>query len=83
MTARTRRWRAPVLLAGLALLLAACGGGSETPTADPGGGDPNQPVTLTWWHNGTADPGKSYYQSVADAYQQSTDWHLRTPPEVN
>jgi raffinose/stachyose/melibiose transport system substrate-binding protein len=70
MTALTRRWRAAALLAGLVLLLAACGGGSETPTADPGV-DPNQPVTLTWWHNATADPGKSYYQSVATAYQQA------------
>jgi raffinose/stachyose/melibiose transport system substrate-binding protein len=71
MTALTRRWRAAALLAGLVLVLAACGGGSETPTAEPGGGDPNQPVTLTWWHNATADPGKSYYQSVATAYQQA------------
>ncbi len=70
MTALTRRWRAAALLAGLVLVLAACGGGSDTPTADPGV-DPNQPVTLTWWHNATADPGKSYYQSVATAYQQA------------
>jgi raffinose/stachyose/melibiose transport system substrate-binding protein len=71
MTALTRRWRAAALLAGVALVLAACGGGADTPTAEPGAGDPNQPVTLTWWHNGTADPGKSYYQSIADAYQQA------------
>lgn len=71
MTALTRRWRAAVLLAGVALLLAACGGGADTPTAEPGAGDPDQPVTLTWWHNATADPGKSYYQSVADAYRQA------------
>jgi raffinose/stachyose/melibiose transport system substrate-binding protein len=68
MTALTRRWRAAALLAGVALVLAACGGGSDAPTAQPGGGDSNQPVTLTWWHNATADPGKAYYQSVADAY---------------
>jgi raffinose/stachyose/melibiose transport system substrate-binding protein len=71
MTALTRRWRAAALLAGLTLTLAACGGGAETPGAQPGGGDPNQPVTLTWWHNGTADPGKSYYQSIATAYHQA------------
>jgi raffinose/stachyose/melibiose transport system substrate-binding protein len=25
-------------------------------------------VKLTWWHNTTADPGKSFWQSVADEY---------------
>ncbi len=25
-------------------------------------------MTLTWWHNATADPGKSEWQKVADAY---------------
>jgi raffinose/stachyose/melibiose transport system substrate-binding protein len=64
MTALTRRWRAAALVAALATVLAACGGGSETPAQT----DPNKPVTLTWWHNGTADPAKGYYQSVADAY---------------
>ena len=45
MTARTRRWRAAALLAGLVLVLAACGGGSETPTAETGV-DPGQPRPL-------------------------------------
>ena len=27
-----------------------------------------QAVTLTWWHNASADPLKSYFQKVADAY---------------
>jgi raffinose/stachyose/melibiose transport system substrate-binding protein len=27
-----------------------------------------QKVTLTWWHNATADPLKGYFQQVADAY---------------
>ncbi|MEP7054888.1 MAG: extracellular solute-binding protein, partial [Actinomycetota bacterium] len=30
-----------------------------------------KPVTLTWWHNATADPGKSYFQGVADAYTKA------------
>ncbi|BEP14981.1 extracellular solute-binding protein [Acidothermaceae bacterium B102] len=30
-----------------------------------------KPVTLTWWHNSTADPGKSYFQGVADAYTKA------------
>ncbi len=36
--------------------------GAPTSAAD------TKPVTLTWWHNATADPGKSYFQGVADAY---------------
>jgi raffinose/stachyose/melibiose transport system substrate-binding protein len=31
----------------------------------------SKPVTLTWWHNATADPGKSYFQAVADAYTKA------------
>src|SRR3954470_19994069 len=25
-------------------------------------------VKITWWHNATADPGKSFWQKVADEY---------------
>jgi raffinose/stachyose/melibiose transport system substrate-binding protein len=28
----------------------------------------DEKVTLTWWHNATADPLKGYFQKVADAY---------------
>jgi raffinose/stachyose/melibiose transport system substrate-binding protein len=38
------------------------------PTSAATGG---KPVTLTWWHNATADPGKSYFQGVADAYTKA------------
>ncbi|EWM17134.1 extracellular solute-binding protein [Kutzneria sp. 744] len=40
-----------------ALLVAACGSSGTT-----GSG------ALTWWHNGTSDPLKSLWQSVADGY---------------
>ena len=41
---------------------------SAAATSAAGGG---KPVTLTWWHNSTADPGKSYFQGVADAYTKA------------
>jgi raffinose/stachyose/melibiose transport system substrate-binding protein len=44
-------------------VLAACSSG--------GGGSSNGGVTLTWWHNGTADPLKSIWQQTADAYHQA------------
>src|SRR4051794_18245550 len=25
-------------------------------------------VTITWWHNATAEPGKGFWQKVADDY---------------
>jgi raffinose/stachyose/melibiose transport system substrate-binding protein len=50
--------------------------GSSTAASTPSGSSPatsagsGKPVTLTWWHNATADPGKSYFQGVADAYKK-------------
>src|SRR3954453_9912677 len=41
--------------------------GSSAPATSAGSG---KPVTLTWWHNATTDPGKSYFQGVADAYKK-------------
>src|SRR4051794_26229321 len=29
---------------------------------------PKADVKITWWHNATADPGKSFWQTVADEY---------------
>ena len=60
-----RRKALGVALASSALLLAACGGSSATPNASSG------KVTLTWWHNATQDPLKSYFQQVADAYTKA------------
>jgi raffinose/stachyose/melibiose transport system substrate-binding protein len=45
-------------------LAAGCGsGGTSAPVASATG-----PVTLTWWHNATADPGLSAWQKVANDY---------------
>ena len=40
--------------------LAAC-----SPSTGENGGD----VTLTWWHNGNAEPLKGFWQSVADEFE--------------
>ena len=51
---------------------AAPGGSSTAPTtsssAPVSSAPADEKVTLTWWHNATADPLKSYFQKVADAY---------------
>lgn len=58
-----------------ALLLAACGGGSEEdPTTSADGtetGESNEPVTLTWWHNGSADPLLTFWEDVANEFEDS------------
>jgi raffinose/stachyose/melibiose transport system substrate-binding protein len=45
-----------------ALVTAACSGTDQPPA------DPNGPVTMTWWHNGSSEPLKSLWQQVADDY---------------
>ncbi len=50
-----------------AVLLAACGGGGGSETTGTGN-EGDGKVTLTWWHNATEDPLKSYFQEVADAF---------------
>ncbi|MDX6227641.1 MAG: raffinose/stachyose/melibiose transport system substrate-binding protein [Frankiales bacterium] len=61
--------------AGAATSAAAAGSsaaaGSTSGTAATSAAAGGKPVTLTWWHNATADPGKSYFQSVADAYTKA------------
>jgi len=49
--------------AAAALALAGCSSGGSS-----GGGDTAAPVTITWWHNGNADPLKSLWQDVADEF---------------
>jgi len=46
-------------------MLAACGGTDSNAGGDDSGGD----VTLTWWHNGTADPILGFWQEIADEFE--------------
>src|SRR5438270_817486 len=41
---------------------------APAPTSAATGG---KPVTLTWWHNATNDPGKSYFQGIANEYTKA------------
>lgn len=50
-------------LMGAAILLTACGGGTDSASTDP-----NADVELTWWHNGNNEPLKGYWQALADSY---------------
>lgn len=61
---RVRTRGALALTLGVAVALTAACSGNDS----PGGGSNGGPVTLTWWHNGTADPAKTTWQQVADAY---------------
>jgi raffinose/stachyose/melibiose transport system substrate-binding protein len=53
------------LLAIMAILLAACGGGSSTSSNTP------SKVTINWWHINTTDPLLSSWQNLANQYMQS------------
>ena len=68
------------IAAAAALVFAACGNGDAgaDPTPEPPATvepdpDPDppvgaDPVTITWWHNGTGEPLLSFWQSVADSF---------------
>ena len=50
-----------------AVLLAACGTGSEgTSSGETGSQDGS---TITWWHNSNTDPGKAYYDEIAAQFE--------------
>lgn len=54
-----------------ALLLAACSSSDTTNTPATGGTTANgdAPVTITWWHNSTADPGLSFWAGVGKEFE--------------
>jgi len=58
-----RRLGAVLALIATTSLLVACGGSGS----DNSGGT----VTLTWWHNGTADPLLGFWQKVADDFTKA------------
>jgi raffinose/stachyose/melibiose transport system substrate-binding protein len=54
---------------GTAMALTAACGGNDDNGGSTGAKAASGPVTLTWWHNGTADPLKGVWQDVARSYQ--------------
>lgn len=63
MKNRRRSALAASLVALVALATACSSSGSKT--------SKDGKVTLTWWHNATADPGKTQWQKIADAYHSA------------
>ncbi|MCB2413440.1 extracellular solute-binding protein [Demequina sp. TTPB684] len=59
------------LAASSALLLAACSSGGDDPAPTNSGtaNGSDEPVTITWWHNATADPALTFWQTVADEFE--------------
>src|SRR5699024_10865104 len=62
--------KAMALSAGLALILAACGGGDE---GGGSGGSGDCDVTMTFWHTSTTGEGRQYSQTTAAALKEQTD----------
>ncbi|MBD8079882.1 ABC transporter substrate-binding protein [Cellulosimicrobium arenosum] len=68
----TRNRRAATVLAlgtAVALVAGACSSGSGGDDPAESGGD----VTLTWWHNSNNEPGKGYYEQVAEDFEADHD----------
>ncbi|GAA2727727.1 ABC transporter substrate-binding protein [Cellulomonas aerilata] len=63
--ARNRVLSAVALTAGVAMLAACGGGGSDTAAEGSDSGD----NTITWWHNSNSDPGKGVYEQVAKDFE--------------
>jgi raffinose/stachyose/melibiose transport system substrate-binding protein len=64
-------------------LVAGCGG-SGGGGGDVGGAKAGQPVTLTWWHNGTSDPFLSVWkQAAADYHTANPNVTIKVVPVQN
>ena len=50
--------------AGVLLMTTACGGGGESAASGEGGDK-----TITWWHNSNNEPGKGFYEQVAQDFE--------------
>ena len=55
--------------AGIALLATACSSGDSGDDSTEPAARRRQDVTITWWHNSNTDPGKDYYEKVADDFE--------------
>ena len=80
----TTRWRLAGMVGIVSLLFSACGSSATpSPSATSAATAPAtqaaassaptpeasaKPVTIEWWHITTADPGKTVFQGIADAY---------------
>ncbi len=61
-----------LVLAATVGLSAACSSGNGGNSGSNGNSpNSNQTVTLTWWHNGTADPALTEWKKLADQYHAS------------
>jgi raffinose/stachyose/melibiose transport system substrate-binding protein len=61
MNFRRRRVWSIIGAVTLAAALGGCGSGGS-------GGSTGKSVKIVWWHNATSDPGKAFWQTVADEY---------------
>jgi len=66
MTIRFRRFCG--LLGGVLSLALAVGACGNSTNSGSNGATTSGPVSLTWWHNASQDPGKAFWQTVADEY---------------
>ena len=81
MKTKLRAGGVVAMAAAVALFASACGTAEDTPAAPdetPAATEPAEepaepaedrdPVTITWWHNGTGEPLNGFWQSVADDF---------------
>jgi raffinose/stachyose/melibiose transport system substrate-binding protein len=82
-----RKFSAAAIAATAAVgLVAGCSGGSGGSGGGGGGGGakPGQPVTLTWWHNGTSDPFLTVWkQAAADYHKANPNVTIKVVPVQN
>ena len=60
-----------VAIGAVVTVLAACGTGSDETSSDTSTQSSGAPVTISWWHNSNTDPGKAYYDEVAQKFEAS------------
>ena len=61
-----------VAIGAVVTVLAACGTGSDETSSDSSSTQSSgAPVTISWWHNSNTDPGKAYYDEVAQKFEAS------------